>query len=324
MNPEPIEIAQMLRDEGRNLRLRVKAGAAGLSRLVSGEELHRSGLVLTGFTELFPEHRIQVLGNTEMLFLKKLKSGDRRKALELLFGFKIPCVVVTAGNRLLPDLIELSESRSIPLLSSSLPTTTFVLLLSSYLNSHFAPHLDIHGTLVDVYGTGLLFIGRAGIGKSEIALDLVERGHRLVADDVVTLVRRPPGVLIGHGPEMLEHLIEVRGVGVLSVRDIFGVRAVRMQKRVEMVVELRDWEETGDYERLGLEERYAEYLNLKIPLVQLPIYPGKNITVICEAIALNLHLKVYGLNAAKELNRKLHARMRNKRRIKDYLKWDDE
>jgi len=259
-----------------------------------------------------------------MLYLRRLKPDQRLKALETLFSFDLPCIIVTNRNRVLPAIKGLGEKRGIPVITTSLSTTEVSFILSNYLNDRFAPSVGIHGTLVDVYGTGLLFIGRAGIGKSEIALDLVERGHRLVADDIVILIRKPPGVLVGSGPEMLKHIIEIRGVGVIDVREMFGVRAIRLQKRVETVVELVDWDGKEDYERLGLEEQTCEYLGMKIPLIRLPIYPGKNITVIAEAITLNLHLKIYGYHAARELNRRLNTRLRDKQRIFKYLKWDDE
>jgi len=321
---EPLTIAQLIRDEGRRLALRIVAGSDGLKNIIREEELHRSGLALTGFTALFPEGRIQLLGNTEMLYLRQLNASDRRETLERLFSFKLPCVIATAGNRVFSLLRELADTHKIPLLATPIVTTKFAAQISSYLSLRFAPSDNIHGTMVDVYGTGLLIIGRAGIGKSEVALDLVERGHRLVADDVVTLTRRTPEILIGTGPELLHHLIEIRGVGVINVREMFGVRAVRLQKRVETVVELVEWSGSENYERLGLEEQTCEYLGVNIPLVRLPIFPGKNITVICEAIALNLHLKVYGFDAARALSRKLAGRLRNKNRIQNYLRDDDE
>ena len=318
------KIEEIIRSQGRSLKLRVVAGSNGLQRQITHKELHRPGLALAGFYEIFPHERVQLIGDTEMAFLRKLGREEQREALEKLFDHPIPCVIVTGRNRATQVMKDLANATNIPLISSSLHTSEIAYLLSNYLNDRFAPSMSIHGTLVDVYGTGLLFIGRAGIGKSEIALDLVERGHRLVADDIVSLMRKPPGVLMGSGPEMLKHLIEIRGVGVINVREMFGVRSIRLQKRVETVVELADWNDDEDYERLGLDEQFREYLGMKIPLMKLPIYPGKNITVIAEAIALNLHLKVYGINSARELSRRLQARLSDKIRIADYLKWDNE
>ncbi len=324
MEPLPLTINRMIRDNSHDLRLRVIAGADGLDRRITEKNIHRPGLLFAGFTAIFPSRRIQLIGVTEIKFLNQLDGPSRVPAIERLFEQSPPCVIVAHRSRVPSSMKELSERYGIPLISSSLSTNDIAYLLINYLSDKLSETASIHGTLVDVYGTGLLFVGRAGIGKSEIALDLVERGHRLVADDVVTLSLKPPGILVGTGPEMLKHLIEIRGVGVIDVREIFGVSAIRLQKRVEMVVELVDWDGSEDYERLGLEEHNREYLGMRIPLIKLPIYPGKNITVIAEAIALNLHLKVYGYNAARELDRKLRARLKNKQKITKYLRWDSE
>ncbi len=315
---------QLVKDNTRSLRLRIVAGNAGLDSLIGGIELHRPGLVLTGFVKGFPEDRVQLFGDTESFFLKQLSPEKQKEALTRLFTLKIPCVIVTSRNRILPIMKQLAEKYSIPVITSSRPSSDVAFLFTNYLNQHFTPTESIHGTLVDVYGTGLLFIGRAAIGKSEIALDLVERGHRLVADDIVNLTLKPPDVLTGSSPEMLKHLIEIRGVGIINVKDVFGVRAIRLQKRIETVVKLEEWDNREDYERLGLDEQSAEYLGIKIPLIRLPIFPGKNITVIAETIALNLHLKVYGVHTARDLHKKLLKNLKQKKKIADYLKYDRE
>ncbi len=319
-----IEVAELVKDTSRRLGLRLVAGGAGIKRTISQTDLHRPGLALAGFIELFPGMRIQILGNTEILYLSRLTEGKRKSAIEHLFGYPLPCVIVTNSNEPPKELIEAANLNSIPLFISRLNTTELTFYLSNYLTDRFAPSITVHGTLVDVYGTGLLLMGRAGIGKSEIALDLVERGHRLVADDVVVLTRKAPGVLLGTGPEMLRHLIEIRGVGVIDVRQMFGVRAIRLQKRVETVVELADWKEGEEFERLGLDEGTRVFLDLQIPALRLPINPGKNITVIAEAIALSHYLYASGHNAAKELAQRQAASMRRKRLISDYLRWDRE
>ncbi len=317
-------ISDIQRDLTKELHLRLVAGTEGLKREIIRKNVHRPGLALSGFLEGFPFERVQVVGDEEMMYLRSLDKKQRTEKLNKLFSYNIPCVIAATGFRILPELREISIQCSIPLFVTKRAASEVTFIISNYLEDRFAPEENLHGTLVDVYGTGLLFIGRAGIGKSEIAVDLVERGHRLVADDVVIIKRKAAGVLMGSGPEMLKHLIEIRGVGVLNVRQMFGVRAIRLQKRVETIVELKDWKEDEDYERLGLNEKFTEYLGVKIPLIKLPIYPGKNITVIAEAIALNQHLKVYGINAAKDLHKMLLAKLKNKRRVSNYLKWDDE
>ncbi|NQU06219.1 MAG: HPr(Ser) kinase/phosphatase [Calditrichaeota bacterium] len=324
MKQQPLTVEELIKTQRSALRLRLIAGEGGLNRQIRIKELDRPGLALTGFTELFPAERIQLIGESEILYIKKLGFERQKKVLEGLFDLNIPCIIITNRKKAPQVMKGLADAKNIPLLASNLSTTEMAFRLSNFLNDHFAPTENIHGTLVDVYGTGLLFIGRAGIGKSEIALDLVERGHRLVADDIVILTKKTPGLLLGTGPEMLKHLIEIRGVGVLDVREMFGVRSVRLQKRVETVVELLDWDGKEDYERLGLDEKTCEYLGMQIPLIRLPIYPGKNITVIAEAIALNLHLKVYGYDVARNLSKRLSANIKDKKRISDYLKWDDE
>jgi HPr kinase/phosphorylase len=286
--------------------------------------LHRPGLALAGFLELFTYDRIQILGNTEMSYLRKLTPQERRTKFQSVFSFDIPCLIVTDSNEVFPEMIEEADSRKLAIFSTAHSTTVLIHLLSDYLDDRFAPQVTIHASLVDVYGTGLLFTGRSGIGKSEIALDLVERGHRLVADDVVFLTKKAEGVVLGSGPEMLKHFMEIRGVGIIDVRRMFGVRAIRLQKRVEMEVELVDWNDNEGYERLGLDEEYRDYLGVQIPLVKLPIYPGKNITVIAEVIALNLHLKVYGYHPAKSFNSRLMDIILNKKQVTDYLDKDFE
>ena len=252
------------------------------------------------------------MGNTEMLYLASLDPDVCRQTLETIFQFDIPCMVITDGNEVLPVMVELSNARHIPLLTTPFATTKFAHLFSHYLDDVFAPRTAIHGSLVDVYGIGLLFVGASGIGKSEIAVDLVERGHRLVADDVVLVSRKLQGIVVGSSGETLRDHIEIRGLGILNVRNMFGVRAVRMQKRIEVVVKLIKWDETAAYDRIGLDEDWVSILDLEVPQVTVPIYPGKNITVIAETIALNYQLKIQGYHTAQEFNRRLVERMKNK------------
>jgi HPr kinase/phosphorylase len=286
--------------------------------------LHRPGLALAGFIELFTFDRVQILGNTEIKYLNSLSEEARREALLRFFQFEIPCLIVTNSNALPVQLLQLADSRKVCIFSSPLSTTELTHLLSDYLDHKFAPAMTLHGSLVDVYGTGLLFTGRSGIGKSEVALDLVERGHRLVSDDAVTITRTADNVLMGTGSELLKHFMEIRGIGIIDVGRMFGVRAVRLQKRIETEVELVDWSAEQEYERVGLEDQYKEYLGVKIPYVRLPIFPGKNVTVISETIALNLHLKVYGFHPAKELSEALTNAMNVRSRLESYLEKDFE
>ncbi len=277
----------------------------GREKLITDKNLHRPQLALTGYTRLFTYHRVQVLGNTEYFYLESLTAHRRHEVFRNLLGFDVPCLVVTTGNQLAPELLDLASERGIGVFYTSHETTKAVYFLSDFLDDQFSAYSPVHGAFVDVYGVGVLFIGRSGIGKSEVALDLIERGHRLVADDVVLVTRKGEGILIGAGTALAPHFMEVRGLGLLDVRQMFGIRAIRFQKRVEVIVELEDWDPDAHYTRTGLDDPTAKLLNVDIPYVRLPIFPGKNITVIAEVIALNYLLKHYGYNAAKVFADKL-------------------
>ncbi len=302
---QEISIAEVLEHFGEKLALRLIAGKDNTEKKLTSSDVHRPGLVLAGFVGLFAFDRAQVLGNSEMLYIDGLSPRRLRMVLETVFQFDIPCVVVTDGNEVPQTLVKLARQRRIPLMVTPFSTTKFSHLFSYYLDDVFAPRTAIHGTLVDVYGIGLLFTGRSGIGKSEIALDLVERGHRLVADDIVLVSRKLQGILVGTCGDTLRDHMEIRGLGILNVRHMFGIGAFRIQKRVEVVVQLVEWVETESYERVGLEEDWVSILDVEIPQVTVPIYPGKNITVIAEAIALNYQLKIQGYHTAREFNRRL-------------------
>ena len=309
---ETITIANVFEGYGESLALQVVAGEKGMGNELASSDVHRPGLVLAGFVGLFTYDRAQVLGNSEMLYLSGLSDDKQRMVLETVYQFDIPCMVITDDNEVLPTMADLAEQRGIPLLTTTFSTTKFSHLFSHYLDEVFAPETNLHGSLVDVYGIGLLFIGRSGIGKSEIALDLVERGHRLVADDIVHVSRKLQGILVGtSGETLLDHL-EIRGLGILNVRYLFGVRAFRLQKRVEVVVTLVEWDETQNYDRVGLNEDWVSILDVEITQVTVPIYPGKNITVIAEAIALNYQLKIQGYHTAEEFNRRLIEKIQRK------------
>lgn len=309
---ETITIANVFEGYGESLALQVVAGEKGMGNELASSDVHRPGLVLAGFVGLFTYDRAQVLGNSEMLYLSGLSDDKQRMVLETVYQFDIPCMVITDDNEVLPTMADLAEQRGIPLLTTTFSTTKFSHLFSHYLDEVFAPDTNLHGSLVDVYGIGLLFIGRSGIGKSEIALDLVERGHRLVADDIVHVSRKLQGILVGtSGETLLDHL-EIRGLGILNVRYLFGVRAFRLQKRVEVVVKLVEWDETQNYDRVGLNDDWVSILDVEIPQVTVPIYPGKNITVIAEAIALNYQLKIQGYHTAEEFNRRLIEKIQKK------------
>lgn len=321
---ETLEVGLFFKENEKRLNLGLATTRAGLRRKITQKNLHRPGLALAGFLELFTFDRIQILGNTEMSYLRNLTKAERKSKFQSVFSFDIPCLIVTDSNRVFPEMIKEANQKKLVIFTTTYSTTELIHLLSDYLDDKFAPQETIHGSLVDVYGTGLLITGRSGIGKSEIALDLVERGHRLVADDVVILTKKAEGMLMGSGPEMLKHFMEIRGLGIIDVRQVFGVRAIRMQKRVEVQVELVDWDSQENYERIGIDEITKDFLGVKIPYVELPVFPGKNITVIAEVIALNLHLKIYGYHPAQVFNKRLMGVLMNRRKVENYLDKDFE
>ena len=276
------------------------------------QNLHRPGLALAGFVDLFSYSRVQVFGNTEMRYLEQLSTEQRKESLERLFKFNVPVIILTNGNKPFQSLIDLANKYKVPLFGTTYLTTKLVYLLSDFLDDQFSPRLTMHGSLVDVYGVGILFVGKSGIGKSEVALDLVERGHRLVGDDVIILTKKGEGILIGSGTKLGKHFMEIRGLGIIDVQSMFGIRAIRYQKRLEIVVELETWVEGGDYTRTGLDERTVNILDVDIPYIKLPIIPGKNITVISEVISLNYLLKHYGHDSAKIFQTKLNEKIRQK------------
>jgi HPr kinase/phosphorylase len=289
------------------LKLELLTGEAGVDRLIPNPEAASPGLVLAGFTQRFVADRIHVLGETEITFLDSLGGKDRRKALETFFSFEIPCVIVTKNQDPPAELVELGRHKGVPVIRTLLKTAEFYRRLKPFLEEAHAPATTVHGSLADVFGVGLLFLGRSGIGKSECVLDLVERGHRLVADDLVHVTRRGNDIVIGRGHELSRHHMEIRGVGLIDIHALFGIRAVRQQKRIEVVVQLEDWDNTREYDRTGLTR-----------------HPGKNLTVICEVVAMNHLLHYTGVNSAQALNDRLIKHMRERREVREYLEEDYE
>ncbi|HYE97200.1 MAG TPA: HPr(Ser) kinase/phosphatase [Rubricoccaceae bacterium] len=280
------------------------------ARYVTDVNLHRPGVALAGYTELFTHHRVQVLGNTECRFLMHLGEAERQAAFERLLDFNLPCIVLTDGNTLPEPLLIAAEAHAVPVYRTPTPTVEFMYQLRDFLEDQFALQVTLHGSLVDVYGIGLLLTGPSGIGKSEVALDLVERGHRLVADDVVIATKKAEGILLGAGTDLAQHFMEIRGLGILDVRAMFGIRAIRFQKRIEVVIRMHHWDPSEEYTRIGMVDEHEEILEVPLPTVKLPIIPGKNVTVICEVIAMNHLLRHYGYDPAEVFARRLTERLR--------------
>jgi HPr kinase/phosphorylase len=322
---QTLSVARLFEDQRQELQLEQLTESLASQREITVSDVHRPGMALMGFVDNFLPERIQIMAQTELSYLATLSPEGVRAAIDRLFQFQMPCIVVCKGIDVPTRLIERANQCEVPVLRTPQSTTPFIHSLTLYLDHMFAPHTTAHGSLVDVYGCGLLFTGRSGIGKSECALDLVERGQRLVADDVVTITKRHGGVLIGMGNQLLRHHMEIRGLGIIDVQAIFGIRAIRLQKRVEVQVDLQEWSVAEDYERVGLDEKKTEILGVEIPFVQVPITPGKNITVIAEVIALNYLVKVTGgYSPAERLNRHLLEVMKRKSAARTWVREDTE
>jgi HPr kinase/phosphorylase len=273
---DELTVEKLFEDNQNRLKLEILNNKSSFKKKINEKEIHRPGLALTGFVDVFTYKSVQVIGNTELAYLETLTSTKCEASLRKLFEFDLPCVIITQKNQPPEDLVLIANEKKISILRSEFNTTHVIQILSSYLEKELAPSKTVHGSLVDVYGVGVLITGRSGIGKSEVALDLVERGHRLVADDVVHIKRRTEGILIGSCSEALLHHLEIRGIGIIDVCSLFGVHAVRFQKRVEIELHLEDWEEGKDYDRTGLEENFITYLGVSIPIINLPIFTRKN------------------------------------------------
>ena len=325
---EYLTVGYLFENTAEKFKLKLFTDESGFNKKIYEQNLHRPGLALAGFVDLFSYSRVQVFGNTEMQYLTQLSKEKRDESLKRIFQFDIPCIILTDNNIPFPELIELGNKHNTTIFGSPFPTTKTNYLISDFLDDQFASRISIHGSFVDVYGVGILFVGKSGIGKSEVALDLIERGQRLVADDLIILTKKGEGILIGSGTNIVRHHMEIRGLGIIDVEKMFGIRAIRFQKRLEIIVELEVWDDKSEYTRTGLDENTVNILGIDIPCVKLPILPGKNITVISEVISLNYLLKHYGYDSAKIFQNQLLQRIKNKRkddyRGVDYFEHDFE
>ncbi len=316
-----LTIDTLYADKRESLGLEILTPNVPLERELEGPSLSSPGLILTGFDERMPSGRLQVLGETELSYLRSRDPEELEQVLDRLFAIAMPGVVVTKGMDVPGRLLERAVEEHIPVIRTQLKTGDFYRRLQPYLEGRFAPTTTMHGSMADVYGVGLLFMGRSGIGKSECVLDLVERGHRLVADDLVYITKRGNDVLIARGHELQRHHMEIRGIGIIDIPALFGIRSIRQQKRIEVVVQLVEWNDKEAYERTGLEAEQVDILDVQIPQVTIPLNPGKNITVIAEVIAMNHLLKYSGIHSAERFNASLQAAMRP---VRDYLEEDYE
>jgi HPr kinase/phosphorylase len=291
-------VRELLEGDGGALKLRLVAGASGLGREVLLSRVQRPGLALTGFTDYIRYGRVQVLGGAEIGYLGTLSSRERRAVSGRLLRSRITCFIVTKGLAAPRELLAAAQKRGVPVLATRTDSTAFIKQLSAFLDERLARRVHLHAVLLDVFGLGVLVVGDSGIGKSECALELVDRGHRLVADDVVE-IKRLGETLMGSSPELTRYHMELRGLGVLNVKDLYGVSSIRMSKRVELVVSLERWEPGREYDRLGLQDERYPVLDVEVPLVRMPVAPGRNIALLAEVAARNQLLKARGYDAAR-------------------------
>ncbi len=325
MSPSPVVTVGKLLERLREVvPLEQLGGDYGGDRVVGNSDISSPGLALAGYVGRFTSERSQVIGETEMTYLASLSDDDRRRQLALFLSFPIPCVFVTKGQELVIPMLDLAVDAGVPVFLTPLKTNEFYRRAKPILEAIFAPSTTLHGSLSDVFGVGVLFTGASGIGKSECVLDLVERGHRLVADDLVLATRRGNDVLIGRGHELQRHYMEIRGVGLIDIPAIFGIHAVRQQKRIEVVVQLKEWTEGMVVERTGLDGEVTTILGVELPIITVYLNPGKNITVIAEVIAMNHLLRYSGVDPAESFNQRLMGHMRQAADVRRYLVEDDE
>jgi HPr kinase/phosphorylase len=299
------------RPEAFGLPLELLAGVDGLDRAITSPHIQKTGLALAGFHEYLKPGRVLIFGESEIRYLESLETAARVTSLRLALTLDFPCVLITGGFTPPPELSVEAECARLPVLRTSIPTPMAIAKLSSLLEDLLAERTMMHAVLMDVLGLGVLIVGESGIGKSECALDLIVRGHRLVADDTVEVRRRQETVLIGTCPDLTRHHMELRGLGVININELFGIASTRSSKRVELVVQLERWDSTREYERLGLDDVFYDILGLRVPLIRMPVAPGRNIAILVEVAARNQLLRSRGHHAARALAERLERALRH-------------
>lgn len=303
---EEITVGTFLQEKNEDLKLELVAGVEGLQRPIKVSEINRPGLALTGYFEHFPAERIQIIGKGEYAYFNSLPQTRQAEILEKIFSFAdVPCCILTRGIEPTPEIIRAHQKHKIPLLRTTLKSSQLIGEVIFYLEDKMAPSTTMHGVLVSVYGLGVLLVGNAGIGKSECALELLKRNHMLVADDVVEISQRSGGILVGRGEEIIRHHMEVRGLGIIDVRSLFGIGFILDESKIELVIKLEEWVANHEYERVGLEEHNTTILDVKVPEIVLPVGPGRNLAILVEIASLNQRLKNKGHYTAQEFNQRL-------------------
>lgn len=309
MKTDTITVAKFFKAHGEELKLKPLAGEGGMGRVILEPSVNRPGLVLAGFTRYFAYKRVQALGNADVYFLRSLTQDERRRCYERLFKFKIPCLVFSRNLDPDPELIRTANRAAIPVFTTPLLTVKFINQATLALDSMFAPRGTELGSMVDVLGVGVIIKGESGIGKSESVLALIERGYSLVADDVTRVTLLDGKEIIGTCSELTRSHMEVRGIGIINVAAMFGIKSVSSNKRVDLVVSLKSWQDVQDVDRLGMEQQFTEILGVKIPHIIIPVKPGRDLARLIEVAALHTKLTMTGYNPARELNERLLAQM---------------
>lgn len=304
-----LSVKCLLAEKDTGLELEIVSGTDGLDKVIESHRIQKPGLALAGHRNYLHPSRVQILGSTELSFLKTLPEEIAERNVERFCALGFSCMIVTKGQTVPPVLLEKTRKYSIPLLRTQLQSSTFISLMSRFLEERLLPETSVHGVLIDVFGVGVLLMGKSGVGKSECALDLILRGHRLVADDVVKVRTKLPAVLFGEGSELLHYHMEIRGLGIINIKHLFGISAIRERKKIDVAIKLTEWQNDELYDRLGIDDQYFELLNIKIPLLKVPVCPGRNISSIIEVAARNQRLKEMGYNSAREFQDRLEKRM---------------
>jgi HPr kinase/phosphorylase len=298
------------------LGLVLMAGRRGLNKKITHSQVQKMGLAMTGFIKFINPERLQIIGNTEMDYLRILSVEQQEKVIHEICSLDLSCLVITRNLEIPQLLLQEAEQRGIPLFRTALRSFDFIERVSKFLGEKLASTTSMHGVLIEVYGVGVLLLGKSGIGKSECALDLVLRGHQLVADDMVYIQKRSPSSLIGSGFDVIKHHMEIRGLGIINIRSLFGVEAIREQKKIELVLELLEWDTNQEYDRLGFEEEKHSILGVELPMLRIPVTPARNLTTIIEVAARNHLLKVMGYDSALEFEKKLLRKIEEGREVK--------
>ena len=276
---------------------------------ITQSDINRPALQLAGFFDYFDHHRVQIIGHVENTYMEKQGLENSVEMMGRIVSYKVPCIVYCRDMAVPDAILEVADKAGVPILRTKQTTSSFSSELNRWLKVELAPRISIHGVLVDIYGEGVLITGESGIGKSEVALELIHRGHRLVSDDVVEIKKVSDATLIGTAPDITRHFIELRGIGIIDAKALFGVESVKNTQSIDLVIKLEEWNKEQDYDRMGLEEKYIEYLGNKVVCHSIPIRPGRNLAIICESAAVNFRQKKMGYNAAKELYNRVTARL---------------